>query len=146
MEARGIISQVEDCKPTEWLSNLAIAKQSDGDIRICIDPRDLNAAIRCTYMYHRSPNVEDITYQMSDAKIFSKLDARQGYWSIVLNEDSSWMTAFRSPATFQRYKFNRLPFGLSVSQDLFQAAMDKITRGQPGVIAKADGICVFGYD
>lgn len=53
------ISKIDDSQPTEWLSNLASARKSNGDIRICLDPRDLNAAIRRTY--HRSPNVEEIT-------------------------------------------------------------------------------------
>ncbi len=56
------------------------------------------------------------------------------------------LTAFNSPASNQRYKFDRLPFGINISQDLFQEAMDKITRDLDGVISITDDICGFGKD
>ena len=113
-------------------------------MRVCLDPRSLNANLKRTY--HRSPTVEEITYKMTSATVFSKLDAKDGYWSIELDKSSSLLTAFSSPASNQRYKFNRLPFGINVSQDLFQEAMDAITRDLDGVISIADDICVFGVD
>ena len=56
------------------------------------------------------------------------------------------LTTFNSPASNQRYKFNRLPFGINVSQDLFQGSMDHITSGLHGVISIADDICIFDED
>ena len=144
MESLGIIERIPQGQPTEWLSNLAYARKSNGKLRVCLDPRDLNANIKRTY--HRAPTVEEITYKLSDAKVFSKLDAKDGYWSIQLDEPSSLLTAFSSPSSNQRYKFKRLPFGINVSQDLFQESMDEITRDLDGVISIADDICVYGND
>ena len=39
-----------------------------------------------------------------------------------------------------------MPFGLKMSQDVFQMRMDQITDRLPGVIAIHDDICVFGKD
>ena len=39
-----------------------------------------------------------------------------------------------------------MPFGLKMSQDVFQMQMDQITDRLPGVIAIHDDICVFGKD
>ena len=78
---------------------------------------------------------------MSDAKVFSKMDAKDGYWSIELDNQSSRLTVFSSPSSNQRYKFKRLPFGINVAQDLFQEAMDTTTRD-----FIADDICIFGAD
>ena len=142
MERQEIISKVPTGQPTEWLSNLVYARKSNGKLRVCLDPRDLNANIKRTY--HRAPTVEEITHKLADAHIFSKLDAKNGYWSLVLDDESSLLTTFNSPS--KRYKFNRLPFGINVSQDLFQEAMDNITRDLKGVISIADDICVFGKD
>ena len=142
MEKQGIISKVPQGVPTAWLSNLVYARKPNNKLRICLDPRDLNANLQCTY--HRAPTVEEITHKLSGATVFSKLDAKNGYWSIVLDEPSSMLTTFNSPASNQRYKFNRLPFGINVSQDLFQESMDHITSGLHGVISIADDICIFG--
>ena len=142
MELQGIIEKIPSGQPTEWLSSLAYARKSNGKLRVCLDPRDLSANLKRTY--HRAPTVEDITYKLANATIFSKLDAKDGYWSIQLDDESSLLTAFNSPSSNQRYKFNRLPFGVNVSQDLFQEAMDEITRDLDGVISIADDLCVYG--
>ena len=37
-----------------------------------------------------------------------------------------------------------MPFGLKMSQDVFQMRMDQITDRLPGVIAKHDDVCIYG--
>ncbi len=59
-----------------------------------------------------------------------------------LREDSQELTTFRTP--FGRYCFQRLPFGLSVSQDIFQQCMDDIIAQVPGCVGIADDIAVIG--
>ena len=54
------------------------------------------------------------------------------------------LTTFRAP--FGRYCWKRLPFGLNVSQDIFQARMDEILKGLPGVVRIADDTCVLGIN
>ena len=63
------------------------------------------------------------------ARYFSKLDAKAGYWSVELEEESQQLTTFWTP--FGRYYFKRLPFGL-------------ILEKCPGTIGIADDIAVFG--
>ena len=52
-----------------------------------------------------------------------KLDCKQGYWSLELDEESSLLTIFNSPLWRIRYKKNS--FGLITSQDDFQRFMDE---------------------
>ena len=73
---------------------------------------------------------------------FTMLDAHHGYWSIVLDEESSLLTTFNSP--FGRYCFLHLPFGLVCSQDIFQKKMDQFLKECPGCIRIADGITIHG--
>ena len=40
----GIISKVEE--PTEWVNSIVIVEKQNGSIRICLDPKDLNQAIK----------------------------------------------------------------------------------------------------
>ena len=127
-------------EPTDWVSSLAFSRKDNGKLRICLDPKDLNKAIKRTY--HKTPTLEEITHHFNGARVFSKMDARHGYWSIELEEESSYLTTFNSP--FGRYRFKRLAFGLRVSQDIFQEVMDQILVQCPGCIGIADDIAIFG--
>ena len=56
------------------------------------------------------------------------------------NSIPSLLTTFQSP--FGWYYFQRLPFGLSVSQDIFQLKMDQILEQVDGTVVTADNIAV----
>ncbi|XP_014679079.1 PREDICTED: RNA-directed DNA polymerase homolog [Priapulus caudatus] len=138
MEQMGVITKVTE--PTDWVSSLAFSRKSNGRLRVCLDPKDLNTAIKRPH--YKTPTLEEITHRFAGATTFSKLDARHGYWSISLDAQSSWLTTFNSP--FGRYRFRRLPFGLNVSQDVFQKRMDHILEQCPGTTGIADDVAVFG--
>ena len=92
-------------KPTEWVSSLAYSRKSSGNIRICLDPKNLNEVIRIPH--YPTPILEEVTYRFEGETVFSKLDARSGYWSITLDDESSTLMTFNTP--FGRYRFLRLP-------------------------------------
>ncbi|KAK2705853.1 hypothetical protein QYM36_016010 [Artemia franciscana] len=60
----------------------------------------------------------------TNSKKFSKLDARHGYWSMELNDESANLTAFNT--AFGRFCFQQYPFGLNCAQDNFQGKMEEI--------------------
>ena len=140
MRRLDVIEPVPETESTQWLNSLAFSRKENGKLRVCLDPRDLNSVMRRTY--HRSPTLEEVTHRLSGATVFSKLDAKHGYWSVQLDAESSALTSFSAPNG--RYRFKRLPFGLRVSQDVFQEKMDLILAGCPGVINLADDIIVYG--
>ena len=88
------------------------------------------------------PTVEEVAHEFANSHYFTKLDACHGYWSIVLDEESSLLTTFNSP--FGRYSLLRLPFSLVCSQDIFQKKMDQFLKECPGCIGIADDITVHG--
>ena len=133
-----VIRPVEE--PTDWVSSLTYTVKDDQSIRVCLDPTDLNRALKRGQ--HHIPTIEEVTHKLAGATVFSKLDAKSGYWAVQLNEDSQLLTTFNSPVG--RFCFKRLPFGLCVSQDVYQSAMDDILRDLPGVVSIADDIIVFG--
>ena len=138
MEELGVIKKMS--QPTDWVSNITYVTKSNGSLRICLDPRDLNKNIKRNP--HHIPTTEEIIYKLNGATTFSKLDAKSGYWTIPIKDECQSLTTFNSP--FGRYCFQRLPFGLSISQDIFQAAMDSCLDGLDGVVSIADDIVVFG--
>ena len=75
MEKRRVIRKVEE--PTNWVNSMAIVEKPDGSLRICLDPRHLNKAIKREHF--QLPTIEDITTRMANAKWFTKLDANRGY-------------------------------------------------------------------
>lgn len=137
MESSGVIRRVTE--PTDWVSSLAYSHKKGGALRICLDPRHLNRALKRPH--HKIPTVEELTHKFQGATVFSKLDAKSGYWSVQLDDASQLLTTFQSP--FGRYCFTRLPFGLSVSQDVFQHKMDQILDQVEGVVGIADDVAVY---
>ncbi|GFR91547.1 transposon Ty3-I Gag-Pol polyprotein [Elysia marginata] len=138
MEQLGVIRKENE--PTDWVNSLAFSSKANGKLRICLDPKDLNKVIKRTH--HKIPTLGEISHKFRDARYFSKLDAQHGYWAIHLDESSSKLTTFNSP--FGRYRFLRLPFGLNVSQDIFQMKMDQILERCPSTLGISDDVCVFG--
>lgn len=51
-------------------------------------------------------------------KVFTVLDFKDGFWQVVLDSEFADLCAFSSP--FGCYKFNRLPFGISMTPEYFQ--------------------------
>ena len=140
MEELGVITKVS--APTDWVSSIVHSRKSNNKLRICLDPKDLNRAIKRPH--YKTPTLHEITHQLAGSRVFSKLDARRGYWSVSLDEPPSYLTTFNSP--FGRYRFERLQFGLNLSQDVFQKPMDHILERCPGTMGIADDVAVFGKD
>ena len=93
MEQIGVIRKVQE--PTELVSSLAYSIKKDGSIRICLDLKHLNNALKRPH--HKTPTLEEINHRFNGAKYFSKLDARSGYWSVKLHPDSQILTTFQTP-------------------------------------------------
>ena len=127
-------------EPTEWVSSITYPCKPDGTLCICLDPKDLNKVI--IREHYKAPTLEEISHKLAGATIFSKLDAKDGFWSVHLDTASSYLTTFNTHKG--RYRFLCMPFGLKMSQDMFQMRMDQITNRLPGVIAIHDDTCIYG--
>ena len=138
MEALGVITHVD--QPTDQVSSITYIQKANSELCLCLDPCDLNRAIH--YNHHKTPMVEEVTHEFANLHYFTKLDACHGYWSIVLDEESSLLTTFNSP--FGRYCFLYLPFHLVCSQDIFQKYMDQFFKECPGCIGIASDITTHG--
>ena len=94
--------------------------------------------------HYRLPTVDDTLDKFSDCRVFSKLDVRNAYWHIELDEESSLLTTMITP--FGRYRWCRLPFGLPVSGEIFQRRLTEALAGLEGVICVADDIAILSKD
>ena len=139
MECLGVITCVDE--PTDWVSSITYVQKANGKLHLCFDPCSLNKAIY--HDHHKTPTVEEVAHELAHSCFFTKLDACHGYWSVILNQDSSLLMTFNSP--FGRYHFLQLPFGLVCSQDIFQKKMVQILKECQGCIGIADDITVHGH-
>ena len=77
--------------PTDWVSSMVVVMKSNGKIRLCIDPKPLNQALKRNH--YPLPVIDDLLPELSKAKVFSVVDAKNGFWM------SSWTltAAFSQP-------------------------------------------------
>ncbi len=137
MTELGVITPVQE--PTEWVSAMVAASKRDGSIRLCIDPVNLNKAL--LRPRHLMKTVEEVIAHMPDAKMFSILDAKCGFWQVPLSKESSRLTTFMTPVG--RYAFLRMPYGITTGSEVFQRCMEQLFEGQPCAIV-IDDILVWG--
>ena len=88
--------------------------------------------------------MDDLILRLHASTLFSKLDAKQGYWNVKLDEESTLLTTFNTQKG--RYNFLHMPFGLKMSQDIFQKKIDQTYEKCKGAVGIADDIQVFGSD
>ena len=137
MESQVIIRKVGET--TVWVSSIVYIRKKNGKLCLCLDPKDLNRPImRCHY---KTPTMKELAHKQSGAQHFSKLDVKNGYWSIPLDEESQLLTTFHSP--FGRFCFRRMPFGLVMSQDVSMQRMDMILEKCPGTTGPIDVVIVY---
>ena len=137
---RGVIAEVHE--PTEFVSHIVLTKKSNGKIssrQLCLDPTHLNRAIERGH--HPMKRFEQISTQMSGARYFSTLDAREGFWQVELDERSSKLCTFITQ--WGRFRFLRMPYGISCASDEFQRITDELFRDMPGVATVVDDIIVW---
>jgi len=138
LEEKGIVEKVTT--PTDWISSMVVVT-SPTKIRICLDPKDLNkAVIRPKY---QMPTLDELLPKLSKAKVFSTLDAKDGFYQVGLDENSSLKTTFWTP--FGRYKYLRLPFGINLAPEEFECKLHEKLDGLPGVEVIRDDILVMGF-
>lgn len=137
MEQLGVIIRQHD--PTDWVNSMVTVVKPN-KIRICIDPQDLNKAIKGEHYPLRT--VEEVISCMPKAKVFSVLDANHGFWQIKLDEESSKLCTFNTPVG--RYRFLRLPFGVSSASEVFQHTIAQMIEGLDGVVNVIDDLLVWG--
>ena len=125
---------------TELVSSPTYVRKSDGTICPSLDVCSLNKAI--IREHYKAKTLDEISHTLSHATVFSKLDAKYGFWSIHLDTPSSYLTTFNTNKGCCWYL--SMPFGLKMPQDVFQMHIDQITNRLVGIIAIHYDMCVFG--
>ena len=119
---------------------MVVAPKKSVGVKIFIDLKLLNKSV--LREVHPLPKVDNTLTQLTDAKIFTKLDANSGFWQIPLSSASRLQTTFITP--FGTFCFNKLPFGISSAPDHFQRRMSSMLADLEGVLCQVDDVLIFG--
>ncbi len=134
----GVIEEITE--PTEWCAPMVAVPKKTGQIRICVDLKQLNKAVKREKFV--LPTIDDILPKLAHAQVFSLLDAASGFWQLPLDIDCAKLTTFITP--FGRYFFRRLPFGITSAPEIFQREMSAILKDLEAVAVFMDDILVYG--
>ena len=124
-----------------YASPIVIVQKKTGEIRLCVDYRELNARTRRDA--YPLPRIDETLDALSGAKWFSTLDLASGYNQVPMAEADRDKTAFCTP--FGLFEFNRMPFGLCNAPGTFQRLMERIFGDQSlqSLLLYLDDIVVF---
>lgn len=93
------------------MHNLVIVeKQGTGDLRLYIDPQELNKNLIRDYV--QIPTIEETSSKLSKKSHYYVCDLKDGFHQIKLDSDSSKLCTFSTP--FNTYRYFQTPFGLSI--------------------------------
>jgi len=133
-------------EPTPWISNMVVRERpatasKPAKVRICLDPSQTinKAIIRPVYPI---PTLEENIHRFNQAKMFSVFDIKDAFQTIELTKESSMLTTMHTP--WGRYRWTRLPFGVSAAPEEFQRRLHHTLCGIDGVVNIADDIIVIG--
>ena len=140
LEDLDVIERVEG--PTPWVSPIVVVPKKTGEIRLCVDMREANKAVKREK--HLMPTLDELITDLNGATVFSTLDLTSGYHQLELEPESRHITTFSTHVGLRRYK--RLMFGINAASEIFQNSIAELLTGLPGCNNISDDIIVYGRD
>ena len=103
-------------------SNVVLVRKKNGQLRICIDYRNLNS--RTKKDNYALPRIEEILDSLAGNTWFSVLDMKSGYYQIPIAEQHKERTAF-TVGSVGFFEYNRMPMGLVNAPATYQRLMEE---------------------
>ena len=111
---------------SSWVANLVPVRKKNGEIRLCVDFRNLNrSSLKDNYPL---PKIEQILQKVVGAQRISMVDGFSGYNQIAMHPDDREKTVFTTP--WGNFMYDKMPFGLMNAGATFQRAMDIAFLGE----------------
>ena len=137
LEELDIIEKVNTT--SKWVNPIVVVPKKD-DIRLCIDMRRANEAVKRER--YTIPTTEEVLQDLNNSTVFSKLDIKMAYHQIELDQESREITTFMTHKGMYRYK--RLMFGVSCAPEMYNKVIAQTLSGLEGVNSIFDDIIVHG--
>ncbi|KFD60844.1 hypothetical protein M514_26980 [Trichuris suis] len=127
-----------------WLFPAVFTSKKTGELRICIDYRELNKLSKKDA--YPLPLPDEVQDRIGGATVFSTLDLNSGFWQLPIHPADCEETAFSPGPGMGLYEFVRMPFRLAGGRSSFQRMMDHVLDGLPCTMVYLDDILVFSRD
>ena len=93
---------------SSWVANLVHVRKKNGEIRLCVDFRNLNrSSLKDNYPL---PKIEQILQKVVGAQRISMVDGFSGYNQISMHPDDKEKISFTTP--WGTFMYDKMPFGL----------------------------------
>ena len=119
MLAAGFIKPIQHPR---WLSNIVPLKKKNGQIRCCLDFRNLNKV--CPKDEFSLPNMDLLIDSAAGNTMFSFMDGFSGYNQVKMAPKDAEKTAFRTP--MGNFYYTVMPFWLKNAGATYQRVMTAI--------------------
>ena len=113
-----------------WATPVTYVKKADGSLRLVFDYRKVNAQTHDDAS--PLPRIDQLLSELTGARYYSKIDLKQGYNQIPMEESSIPVTAFVIPIAVKgarHFEWTVLPFGLKNAPPIFQRVMGHVLQG-----------------
>jgi hypothetical protein len=123
---------------------LMFVPKKDGNLRPCIDYRDLNRDTKKNR--YPLPLISEIRDRLQGATIFTKMDIRDAYYQVRIREGDEWKTAFGT--RYGHYEYLVMPFGLCNAPATFQALVNNTLREYLDIFVTVylDDVLIYSKD
>ncbi|XP_037577025.1 uncharacterized protein LOC119459286 [Dermacentor silvarum] len=130
-------------KTSEWAAPTVPALKRDCSVRMCGNFKVTLNPIAAVEKYPL-PRIEDLWSALTGGQKFAKLDLRDAYQQLVLQDASR--KYFTISTTFGLFQYMRLPFSVVSTAAIFQRKMDNLFSGMRNVAVNLDHILGTGTD
>ena len=128
---------------SNWAAPIVPVEKPDGGLRICGDYKlTVNPRAECDS--YPVPKTEDLLATLNGGKRFTKLDLRQAYMQLAVDEVSQEYLTIKTHKGL--FRPTRLMFGVHLASGVFQREMEKRLAGIPHVVVRVDDILITGVD
>lgn len=126
---------------SEWASAVVLVRKPNGEGRLCVDYRPLNAITRVPN--YPLPRIEQALECLQGKSFYSTFDLLTAFWQIEAHPGARKFLAFITPDGL--YEWTRMPFGIAGAPATQQRMIDNLLAGIKWVsaIAYLDDIIVF---
>lgn len=127
---------------SEWATPIVPIIKKDGSVRMCGDFKETVNSMLHVDQYPL-PHLDDIFAALAGGKHFSKIDLKQAYLPLPVEESSKQYLTINTHKGL--YRYNRLVFGIASAPAIWQRTTDQILQGIPGTQCILGDMIITGH-